>query len=53
MALRHSCFTGLHGWNALAEALAQAYIHDITANQVRSNETPFVQAVLKCRQISI
>ena len=35
VALRHLCFAGLHGWPALAEALGQAYIEDITANQVR------------------
>ena len=35
VTLRHLCFAGLHGWPALAEVLAQAYIQDITANQAR------------------
>ena len=34
VALRHSCFAGLNGWNELAAALMQVYIQDITANQV-------------------
>ncbi len=33
--LRHLRFAGLQGWDALARAVMQAYIADITANQAR------------------
>ena len=32
--LRHLRFAGLQGWDALARAVVQSYIQDITANQV-------------------